>query len=377
MRKLKLAFIGGGLNSAVGMTHKIASQMDGRFELTAGCFSPDKCINEQTAKEWHPERLYATWVELLAEEKNKSDVLVALTPTLLHADIIVAAVKSGYPVISEKALTSSVADARRIKTALDDLQGYLAVTFNYTGYPMLRELKSVIKQNRLGKIQQIQIEMPQEGFARLGQDGRPVVPQEWRLSDGDIPTISLDLGVHLHSIIYFLTGERPLEVTAVQDSFGSFRQIIDNVICIAKYSNGLICNIWYGKTALGCRNGLKVRVYGELGSAEWYQMDPERLFLRDNRGQEQVLDRGSLGVNVCGLPRYGRFKAGHPAGFIEAFANLYCDIADSITAYMGKSSYDAEYVYGIDEALEGLCMFQSVDKAAKNKTWVNVERDSE
>lgn len=366
MRRLKLAFIGGGLNSAVGTTHKIASQMDDRFELVAGCFSRDKDVNKHTGEQWYTENVYSNWKDLLNSEKNKIDAITILTQTPFHTEIVREAIKLGYPVICEKALTASISDVIKIKEDIKKYNGYLAVTYNYTGYPMVRELRSIIKQNKLGRVQQVHIEMPQEGFARLGSDGKPMVPQKWRLRDEAIPTVSLDLGVHLHSLVYFLTAENPIDVIAVQNSFGFFRQIIDNVICIAKYSNDVICNIWYSKAALGYRNGLRVRVYGEQGAAEWYQMEPERLFLRDNKGHEQTLDRGSLDANISLRPRYNRFKAGHPAGFIEAFANLYSDIADSL---LGHAS---EYVLGIDEALEGLYMLEAIAKSSQSGSWEKV-----
>jgi predicted dehydrogenase len=376
VNKLKLAFIGGGVNSAVGTTHKIASQMDDRFELLAGCFGVDNDVNKRTAELWHVARLYANWRELLEKEKNRIDAVTVVTPTTMHTEVVIAAIRSGFPVICEKALTASVDDALSIKKALKENDGYLAVTYNYTGYPMLRELKSMIGQGKLGKVQQVNIEMPQEGFARLDGNGKPIVPQEWRLHDGVIPTISLDLGVHLHSIIYFLTGERPQEVIAAQDNFGSFKQIVDNVACLARYTNDLFCDIWYSKTALGNRNGLRVRIYGERGSAEWFQMDPEHLIFNDNQGRSLTIDRGSVDLSVTAQPRYGRFKAGHPAGFIEAFSNLYSDIADSVIAHKEKRKETSEYVFGMEKSLEGLLMMEAITRSAKSRVWEKVEREA-
>ncbi len=373
MKKLKLAFIGGGLNSAVGTTHKIASQMDDRFELVAGCFSLDKDINEQSAKLWHADRVYSSWKELLVREKNRIDAIAVLTPTPCHTEIVIEAIKSGYPVICEKALTATITDVLRIKKLLREYNGYLAVTYNYTGYPMVRELRSIVRRNKLGKIRQIQIEMPQEGFARLDRNGNYFRPQEWRLRDGKIPTISLDLGVHLHILVHFIVNERPVKAIAVQDNFGFFKQIIDNVICIAKYTNDTVCNIWYSKAALGYSNGLRIRVYGEKGSAEWYQMDPETLRLCDNKGHALIIDRGSVDVTISAQTRYNRFKVGHPAGFIEAFANLYSDIADNITAYKRNLNYKSEYVMGIDESMEGLYMLEAIARSAKNKSWEKIK----
>ncbi len=211
--QFKIAFIGGGINSAVGNTHKIASQMDGRFKLVAGCFSRHDDINVKTGEAWgvDPERVYKNWLDLLLNEKERINAVVVLTPTDNHTEIVIRSIEAGYPVICEKALTTSSRDAIRIKEALEKHEGFLAVTFNYTGYPMLRELKLMLSNGRFGKLNQIHIEMPQEGFIKLDKTGNQIIPQAWRLHDGSLPTISLDLGVHMHSIIEFLTGEEPIE----------------------------------------------------------------------------------------------------------------------------------------------------------------------
>lgn len=370
-KKLKIAFLGGGINSAVGRTHRIAVDMDKRYELVAGCFSRNKDININSGIEYGVDenRIYNNIDELIENEKNNIDAVCILTPTPNHKNEVIKFIENDIKVICEKALALSSKEALEIKDALDKYDGFLVVTYNYTGYPMLRELRKMIKDGALGKIEQIHIEMPQEGFARLDKNGNPQKPQDWRLCDSSLPTLSLDLGTHTHDITSFLTGESPVELVAVQNSFGSFRQIVDNSICIANYTNDIVSNIWFSKAALGHRNGLRVRVYGEIGSAEWYQLDPENLHFNDNKGHKIVIDRASIDVNVTNENRYNRFKAGHPSGFIEAFANYYMDIADLI---LSKSSNEERYVFGIDDALEGLRMLEAMTLSSKNKGWVKI-----
>ena len=370
-KKIKLAFLGGGINSAVGRTHRIAIEMDRRYELVAGCFSRNDETNVDTAKEYEVDlnRCYKNLDELIKNEKNNIDAICILTPTPNHKEEVINCIKNGIKVICEKALAVSVKEAFEIKEALEKYKGFLVVTYNYTGYPMLRELKAMIKQNRLGKIEQVHIEMPQESFAKLDKNGNPQKPQDWRLKDNDLPTLSLDLGTHTHDITSFLTEEHPIELVAIQNSFGSFRNIVDNSIAIANYTNGIVSNIWFSKAALGHRNGLKVRIFGENGSAEWIQLDSENLYFNDNRGNKLIIDRASLDVNISTELRYNRFKAGHPAGFIEAFANYYSDIADLI---IGKTDNKNRYVFGIEDALEGLKMLEAMTKSSKNKGWEKI-----
>ena len=199
----QIAFIGGGINSAIGEVHKAASQMDGHFELVAGAFSTHFKTNVETATVWgvSPERTYGSYCDLFQSEKGKLDAVVVLAPTDLHKDIVIGALRAGFPVICEKSLATSVAEGEAIAKVVAETKGFFCTTYNYTGYPMIRELKQFIADGKLGKIQQVQVEMPQEGFMRLGSNNEPPKPQSWRLKDTVIPKISLDLGSHLHNMI--------------------------------------------------------------------------------------------------------------------------------------------------------------------------------
>lgn len=372
-RKLRLAFLGGAYESAVGRVHRTAIEMDQRFALAAGCFSRNPATNRASAERYGvaADRVHGNLAELLERERERIDAVVILTPTDQHEPQVLQCLAAKVPVICEKALVTTVAEGRELRETLGRAGGFLVVTYNYTGYPMLRELQHMIRRGRFGKIQQIHVEMPQEGFERLDRAGQPVVPQNWRLHDGRIPTISLDLGVHLHMMVRFLTGETPVDVVATSETYGNFRQVVDNVTCIARYTNDLSCTVWYSKTALGYRNGLKVRVYGQTGSAEWLQEDAEHLYLADNRGTRTIFDRASAEAEVCNQTRYTRFKAGHPAGFIEAFANYYWDAADALEAFLrDRTQAPHPYVFGIEETLEGIHMLDAIAESTARRQWV-------
>ncbi len=375
IKPFKLGVIGGGVGSAIGYTHLSASQIDHRFSVTAACFSKSEETNKATAVKWEVdnEHLYGHWEELLENEKRNIDAVLIMTPTPLHYEQVMKALEMNYPVICEKPLASSLEESKKICELATTLNSFLAVTHNYTGYPMLRELQHMVQSGRLGKIHNIVIEMPQEGFARLDAKGNKPKPQEWRLQDGEIPSVSLDLGTHLQHMIYFLTGENPTDLVAEQSSSGWFPQIIDDVSCIAKYASGMKSQMWYSKSALGYRNGLKVRVFGDQGSAEWYQMSPEKLKTAFVDGEISTFDRGGK-VEVANQERYTRFKAGHPAGFIEAFANLYVDIADQLSDYLENNNKDSSWVYGEKQSMVGLNVFEAVKESAESKKWIDLEK---
>jgi predicted dehydrogenase len=263
-------------------------------------------------------------------------------------------------------------EAMEIMEAMHKVNGFLAVTFNYSGYPMLRELRRMIRGGQLGPIQQVHIEMPQEGFARLNREQTPMIPQKWRLSDGVIPTIHLDLGVHVDHLMHFLTEERPLEVIASQKNFGSFHHVIDNVMGLVRYTNDIEGTFWFSKAALGNSNGLRVRVFGENASAEWIQVNPEALFFNDNCGRRTQIDRANIDIHLAHLDRYNRFKSGHPAGFLEAFANIYGDIALELAAKLNSSSIFSDHIFSVEQALEGLILLEAINRSSIERRWVSL-----
>jgi predicted dehydrogenase len=376
-RTRALGFIGGGLNSAVGYVHAAASQMDGLWRVEAGCFSRKQEENLRTAAHWQvaPDRVYGSWRDFLEKEAGRLDAVAILTPTPDHADMVAAALAGGLPVICEKALATSLEEVELIRRAYVPGKSFLAVTFNYSGYPMVRELRHLIRSGKLGKIQQVHLEMPQEGFSRVDASGKPLSPQAWRLQDYKIPTISLDLGVHLHHLMSFLTGQSPLEIMADQANYGKFSRLTDNVTCWVKYPDDVRCIMWYSKTALGHRNGLRLRVFGEWAGAEWYQLNPEELLINRADGTREIVDRGGT-VEVSRETRYARFKVGHPAGFIEAFANLYADVARAYDEWEEGGAYESDFVFGLDHAEEGLALFEAGMRSAGNRSWEILRKSS-
>lgn len=368
-----IGFIGGSYYSAVGYTHFAASQLDGIWNLTAGCFSTNTEKNLKSAKVYgiDVDKTYSSIEDLIKNEKNSIDAVAILTPTPSHFNDVKYCMKHEIPVICEKSLAISSAEIRTLLEIQNNLNSFLVVTYNYSGYPMVRELRHIISQGVLGKVLHFQIEMPQEGYVRLDSQGNKPSPQPWRLHDGSIPIIHLDLGSHLHHLLYYLIGKSPLEVIADQRNYGWFNNAIDNVTCLCRYTDNVQGQIWFSKSALGHRNGLKIRIYGSDASAEWHQTIPEEIHMSYNNGKHETIDRAGL-VVVANEKRYNRFKAGHPAGFIEAFANLYTDIADCLQQYKTTKTWKSAEVFGADFALEGMRMLEAMALSVENRRWQSV-----
>jgi|TARA_B100000315_G_scaffold136259_1_gene125548 predicted dehydrogenase len=371
---LSLGFIGGGLSSAIGQTHFAATQLDGRWRLAAGVFSRHSEINSKTAEAWNVsnDRLYESWQTFLDAETDRLDAVVVLTPTPDHSDIVCVLLEKGVPVICEKPLASSLEEVNLIQKLFRKSHNFLSVTYNYSGYPMVRELRERVRNGEIGKLQKIHFEMPQEGFVYSDAiTGELAPPQSWRLKDGLIPAICLDLGVHLHHLAYFLTGKEPARTIGEFSNHSTYLGLVDDVMMWLEYEDGMKGSFWMSKTALGYRNGLKLRLYGDEGSAEWVQMKPEELRISYKDETRMIVDRASKTL-VGGELRYNRMKAGHPSGFIEAFANLYCDIADALIAYRETGKQNNPYVFGLEHSVRGLELFAATKKSNDHGCWIEL-----
>ncbi len=352
-RRMKIAFLGGGMNSAVGYTHFLASRLDGCFDLIAGCFSRDQSTNFATAARLGVEqsRCYESLAKMLEAEADVLDAVCILTPTPDHLESVLEALRAGLNVICEKALAASLQDADLIKAALEESGQKLMVTFNYAGYPMVREARAKIAAGHLGRIHHIQCEMPQESFALDSAN-----PQPWRRKDYGIPCVSLDLGVHVHHMVHYLMGGVSFRnVSAVEACNGNVPDVVDSVSVLAECCGNLVVDLMWGKVFLGHSNGLRFRLYGDLGSLMWEQSTPELLRHSDKTGSRNILERGQPNLLEANKAEYNRFKAGHPAGFVEAFANIYSDF-HSIIAGAGPD----QDTYTVDSALQGLRFLSSV-----------------
>ncbi|NVJ90038.1 MAG: Gfo/Idh/MocA family oxidoreductase [Methylocystaceae bacterium] len=367
-KTLKLGFIGGSLTSAVGYAHWTASQLDSRWAVVSGCFSRDEQKNQATAQAWkiQDHKLYSNWKDYILHEKHNLDAIVVLTPTPEHHEIVCALLDAGIAVICEKAMVATLKQSKKIKDTLLRTKGFLAVTFNYSGYPMLRVLRHHVQEGSLGTLKQIQIEMPSDGFIQPEEKMRP---QKWRLIDGEIPTLLLDLAVHVQHLTSFLTELAPVSVNADFHNDSIFNGIVDDAYMWVKYENDFRASIWVSKSALGHRNGLRLRLFGDAASAEWFQEEPERLHIFNKDSSRLTYDRGN-----CLYPNEirERFKPGHPTGFIEAFGNLYADIADALLEFRKKGCHTSPYVYGWEHANNGLELLASASQSNQDKTWINL-----
>lgn len=368
---IRVAILGGGSHSAVGRAHISALRLIGNVHIQAGCFSKDPTRNQISGKAYGvpSQGVYPSLEELIKAEGSNISTVIVLTPTQNHFQEVKQILESGLNVICEKSLCGTAKDAEILINVAHANNVKLFVTFNYTGYPMVREIRERVRNGELGRIHTINAIMPQEGFSKKTIKNDPIVPQDWRLVDLEIPTISLDLGVHLANLVSFTTSLKFEELIAVENKRGNF-DVIDDIHVITKMNNSGICNLWYSKAALGNRNGLGIELYGEEGSIVWSQETPEEYISSDRYGNISVVNRGTQGLIVASSERYLRFKPGHPSGFIEAFANYYEDILSEIIT---QNVSNKDYIFSGLDALNGLLVMEAITKSSEKCEWTKVD----
>lgn len=367
-KPLKLGFVGGGINSAIGQIHYSASQLDGAWKVESGIFSKNSNVNLNTGKAWNisKKRIYRNLPDFIKNEKNLVDAVVVIVPIPNHFKIICELLKNNIPVISEKTMVSNLDEAKIINKICKSKKGFLNITYNYTGYPMLRELKNVIRKKKLGSLQQIHIEMPQDSYIV----NRKSSIQKWRLKDRKIPTFLLDLCSHMHNLSYFLIGQHPKKIFSNLSKYSKIN-VVDNAVTQLEFNNGVKGCFWSSKVASGHRNNLQVRIFCSNGSAEWNHSKPEELKMSINGSLFSYYDRSTKNSSIKNK-RYNRFKVGHPSGFLEAFANIYFDISKALISYKKFKKYKNDFVFNQTFELANMEILTQSTKSNLNKTWKKI-----
>lgn len=370
---LKLVFIGGGLNSAIGRMHFISSQLDRKFEVVGGIFSRDSSIQESTEAYYKiasPIRFKN--LENLAARKEQFNAAVILTPTPHHFELIQFLIQENIPIICEKAFVSNFYESKKVLELLSSKPVKNLVTFNYTGFPMVRLMQHMVINGQIGKPVNIRIAMPQEGFIKVNPSTLKVnPPQDWRRRDGEVPTLLLDLAVHCLHLGSFITNENPSEVFARFKHHAKVDSVIDDVEVLAEYPSEMLGSFWFTKSALGKQNGLSVDIYGTEGSLTWVQEFPNSLTFADKYGEIRILKFGQ-NLPIVNEERYERFKPGHPSGFTEAFANFYWDAASYLTGESSNLS-NTSLSPSMPVASRGFDIIRSMVESNNTSTWRKVE----
>src|SRR4051812_7298510 len=376
MRQLRWGMIGGGEGAFIGGVHRMAARLDGRYQLVAGVFSsdPEKTRRSAQALGVDESRAYPSVEAMIAAEKARPDgveVVSIVTPNHVHYVQSAACLEAGLDVICDKPLTTNTADAEKLVQLAAQKRRLLGVTFNYTGYPMVRHAKQLIADGLIGTLRVVQAEYPQ-GWLATALEKTGQKQASWRTDPKLAGAGALgDIGSHSFQLVEFVTGEKVAEVAADVSAIVPGRSIDDNVNVLLRFAGGARGSLWASQVAIGHLNSHRLRVYGETGSVQWFQERPEELLIVETGEAPRLVRRGDPGTPTSSVALPG----GHPEGFIEAFSQLYSDFAERVTARIESRSPKAASLFAPDAATGARVMefIEAVLKSGNaNSAWTRV-----
>lgn len=375
-RKLRMGMVGGGPGAFIGPVHRMAAELDGRIELVAGAFSSSAEKSQAAAETYRidPERAYASYEEMIAQEKQRPDAMdfvVIATPNHLHLPVAKAALAAGFPVMSDKPATATFDEAVELADAVAKAGLPYGLTHTYAGYALVRDARSLIASGELGEIRKVAVEYLQGWLSQpIEQTGQKQAA--WR-SD---PALSGpggcigDIGTHAFHLVEYVTG---LDVTALHATLRSVvagRRVDDDCTALFKLNNGAQGVLMASQIATGEGNGLRIRVYGEKASLHWEQENPNTLHLKRGDGPEEIR-HASGGYLTADARAVTRLPGGHPEGYLEAFAVLYREFADVLEAWHAdKSAGIPATLPGIRAGVRGMQFIQRAIESNNSGNWV-------
>jgi len=377
--RIRLGMVGGGEGAFIGAVHRLAARMDDHYDLVAGALSstPEKAQRSGAALGLAPDRIYGDFEAMAKTEAKRSDGIEAVaivTPNHMHAGPAYAFLKAGIHVICDKPLTTSLAEARKLKAAADKSGLIFAVTHNYTGYPLVRRAREMVGAGDLGEIRLVQVEYPQDWLTGPTETtGNKQA--EWRVDpkrSGAGGAIG-DIGTHAFNLADYVSGIEVSELSADLSSFGAGRQLDDNVQVMLRYANGARGALWASQVVPGNENGLRLRIYGTKGGLQWAQENPNQLFWSPLNQSTRIVTRGGPDSGAA-AGRVTRIPPGHPEGYLEGFANIYGEIALAIkAARTGKKPPKGLHFPTIDDGVKGLAFIEAAVKSSRaNGKWTKL-----
>ncbi len=347
LRKLRYAMVGGGQGAFIGAVHRKAMALDGEYELVAGAFSstPERALDSGRALGLREDRNHPTWQALLEDELRRApgdrvDVMCIVTPNHLHFPVASAFVAAGFHVVCDKPLVHTAAQADELVAAVRARGTVFGVTYNYSGYPMVRQAREMVRAGELGELRKVVVEYNQ-GWLSTKLEGEGNKQAAWRndpAQSGGAGAVG-DIGSHAENLVSTVTGLRIDSVCADLNAFVPGRALDDDASMLLRFEGGARGVLVASQVNAGIENGLRLRVSGTRGTIEWWQEEPNRLVHFPIDAAPRVLTRGAPWLHPAAL-RAGRIPPGHPEGFIEAFANVYLGVAAAIRAHGNCSAAD-------------------------------------
>jgi predicted dehydrogenase len=377
--RVRLGMVGGGQGAFIGAVHRIAARLDDAYSLVCGALSSDAERARTSGIDLGLDlaRSYGSYAEMFAAERNRPDgmeVAAIVTPNHLHYPVACAALAAGFHVICDKPLATSTAEADELVRLGAEAGRIFAVTYNYSGYPMVRQARAMMARGDLGALRVVQVEYAQAWLAgALESTGQKQAA--WRTDpaqSGPGGAIG-DIGSHAFHLACFVTGRVPEQVLGDLTTFVPDRRVDDNAHVLLRFCNGARGILWASQIAHGHENALRLRVYGETGGLEWAQEEPDRLWFTPSDQPRRLLTRGGVGMEAEAA-RIARLPAGHPEGYLEGFATVYAEIARAVMAARDGTATAQEVTFPsvIDGALGVRFIAACLRSSAEGGHWTKL-----
>jgi predicted dehydrogenase len=375
-QKLRMGMVGGGPGAFIGPVHRIAAELDGEIELVAGAFSQSGERSRAAGESYKidPERAYPDFKTMLESERKRPDPIdfvSIVTPNYLHLPVAVMALEAGFPVMSDKPATANYAEAIELEKAVAHSGLPYGLTHTYAGYALVREARAICASGKLGKIRKIAVEYLQ-GWLTKQIETTGQKQASWRSdpSQSGLGGCIGDIGVHAFHLAEYVTGLKTLGLNAALLSVVPGRKLDDDCTALLRMDNGAQCVLMASQIAAGEGNGLRLRVYGEKGSIDWRQEDPNRLRVKWLDGPEEIrhASGGYLSEDARSVTR---LPGGHPEGYLEAFAVLYREFAGALRVW--KQSRKAELpptLPGIEAGVRGMRFIDRAITSSSKAGWI-------
>jgi len=375
-----MGMVGGGKDAFIGAIHRLAANMDGLIEISCGALSinPEIAVASGEALFLPKERTYLTFDEMIKKEAAlpadvRMDFVTIVTPNFAHFAPAMMALEYGFHVVIEKPITFSLDEAKQLKKKLDETGLTLCLTHTYSGYPMVKHAKAMLKDGQLGKIRKIWVEYAQGWLSRLSErEGN--AQAAWRTDPKKSGKSSVmgDIGTHAAHLAEYISGAKITEVCAELNTMVEGRMLDDDGAVMLKFDNGAKGVLMASQVAAGEENNLKIRIYGEKGGIEWMQHEPNTLHVKWMDQPAQVLRAGgNYGDRLSPVAIHNsRTPGGHPEGYLEAFANIYRNFALTLGCKIDGTKPSAEMLDfpGIEDGLRGMAFIDNVVASSQSDT---------
>jgi predicted dehydrogenase len=377
--RIRLGMVGGGAGAFIGAVHRIASRIDDQYELVAGALSSTPEKSQQSGAELglDPSRTYDDFRSMAIREaklKNGIEAVSIVTPNHMHYPAAKEFLRRGIHVICDKPLTSNLADAKKLLKVAEESDALFILTHNYTGYPMVRQARDMVKSGELGEIRLVQMEYPQDWLAEpIEQTGQKQAAWRTDPKQSGAGGSTGDIGTHAYNLGCFVSGLELEELAADVHTFVAGRKLDDNAHVMMRFAGGAKGLLWCSQVATGHENGLKVRVYGTKGGIEWVQADPNYLWFTPLGKPRQLITRNGAGSGPAAA-RVSRIPSGHPEGYLEGFATIYTEAARAIIARRKGVAVDPDVLYPtVQDGVKGVAFVEAcIASSKRNGAWVKV-----